>query len=196
MDGEARVLEDGIEVAPLERRGRQALEWIRGQDDEGEESDADCALNRESVSAQGARQRAAEQRDDAAEHRQNEDPEKHRAFVVPPYAGNLVDRRHGAVRILGDVENREVRGQVRVDQRREGDRDQRKLGQRGAGPDRHQAAVADPRAPERDNGLREGGAKRQHEGEMANLDDHGLATSSPSRQRPSFFSASTTSRGI
>ena len=63
-------------------------------------------------------------------------------------------------------------------------------------PTAHQAAVADPRAPERHDRLGEGCAEREHEGEMADLDDHGLATSSPSCQRPCFFSASTTSRGI
>ena len=83
-----------------------------------------------------------------------------------------------------------------VDERREGDRDQRELGQRGAAADAHQAAVADARAPERHDGLGERCGEREDEGEMADLDDHGLATSSPSCQRPCFFSASTTSRGI
>ena len=70
------------------------------------------------------------------------------------------------------------------------------LGQRGAAADAHQAGVADPGAPERHDRLGERRAEREDEGEMADLDDHGLATSSPSCQRPSFFSASTTSRGI
>ena len=83
-----------------------------------------------------------------------------------------------------------------VDERREGDRDQRQLDQRGAAADTHQAAIADAGAPERHDGLSEGRGEREDEGEMADLDDHGLATSSPSCQRPSFFSASTTSRGI
>ena len=41
MDREAGVLEDGIEVASLEGRGHEALERIRGQENEGEKSDAD-----------------------------------------------------------------------------------------------------------------------------------------------------------
>ena len=96
------------------------------------------------------------------------------------------------MRILGDVENREIRHQMGVDEGREGDRDQRQLAQRGAAADRHQADVADTRPQKtRHDGLGEGRAEREHEGEIADLDDHGLATSSPSCQRPSFFSAST-----
>src|SRR5271154_4227466 len=91
MDREARVLENGIEVASLEGRGREALERVRGQENEGEESDADQALNSERVGAQGARQRAAEQGDERAEQRENQDPQQHRALVVPPYARDLVD---------------------------------------------------------------------------------------------------------
>jgi hypothetical protein len=115
MDREARVLENGIEVASLEGRGRQTLERIRGQENEGEERHADEALNGERVRAQRAWERTAEQGDDRAEHRQNEDPQQHRTLVVSPDAGDLVDCRHCAVRILGDVENGKIRGQMRVD---------------------------------------------------------------------------------
>ena len=83
---------------------------------------------------------------------------------------------------------------MRVDQRCEGDRDERELRQRRAAPDRHQVRVADARAPGRDDRLRKRGAERQNESEMADLDDHFVA--SPSCQRPCFFSASTTSRGM
>ena len=110
---------------------------------------ADEALNGERVRAQRARQRAAEQGDDRAEHRQNEDPQQHRAFVEPPDAGDLVDRRHRAVRILRDVENGKIRRQMRIDERCECNCDQRELGQRGAAPDLHKLIVADARAPQR-----------------------------------------------
>ena len=73
--------------------------------------------------------------DERAEDRENEDPQQHRAFVVSPDAGDLVDRGHRAVRILGDVENRKIRGQMRVDERGEGERDQRELDQRRVAPD-------------------------------------------------------------
>ena len=85
---------------------------------------------------------------------------------------------------------------MRVDERGEGDPDQGQLRERGAAPNPHQPGVADAGAPERRDGLDERGGEREHKGEMADLDNHGLATASPSCQRPCFFKASTTSRGM
>ena len=51
MDREAGVLQDRIEVASLERRGGEPLERVRGQENEGEEGQADQALNGERVGA-------------------------------------------------------------------------------------------------------------------------------------------------
>ena len=196
MDREAGVLQDRIEVASLERRRREALERVRGQENEGEEGEADQALNGERVGAKLRRQRAAEQSDERAEDREDKNPQEHRAFVVSPDAGDLVDRGHRHVRILGDVEHGKVRGQVRVDERGESDRNQRELDERRVAPDIHECDVADPRAPERDDRLGERSCERQHKGEMADLDNHCVAAVIPSCQRPCFLSASTTSRGM
>ena len=196
MDREPGVLQNRIEVAPLEGRGRESLERVRGQENEGEEGHADQALNGERVGAQGAWQSAAKQGDERAEDRQNEDPQQHRAFVVPPHARDFVDRGHRHVRVLGDVENGKIRGQVRIDEGCESERDQRELDQRRVAPDRHESNVANASAPERDDRLGERGGERQHKGEMADFNNHCEAAVVPSCQRPCFFSASTTSRGI
>ena len=55
MDREAGVLQNRIEVASLERRRREPLERVRGQENEGEEGEADQALNGERVGAQASR---------------------------------------------------------------------------------------------------------------------------------------------
>ena len=73
---------------------------------------------------------------------------------------------------------------MRVDERGEGDRDQRQLDERGVASDAHQPVVADAGAPERHDRLDERGGERQHEGEMTDLDDHGLATFSPPASGP------------
>jgi hypothetical protein len=62
--------------------------------------------------------------------------------------------------------------------------------------DAHQPVGAGARAPGRLDRLGQRSGEREHEGEMADLDDHGLATASPSCHRPCFLSASTTSRGM
>ena len=63
------------------------------------------------------------QRHDGAEHREDEDPQEHRALVVSPYAGELVDEGLRRVRVLDDVEDREVGGRIGEGQRREGEAD-------------------------------------------------------------------------
>ena len=52
MDGEARILQDRIEVAPLEGRRSEPLERIRGRQNKYEECGADEALHAQGVGAQ------------------------------------------------------------------------------------------------------------------------------------------------
>ena len=138
------------------------------------------------LALQRLRQGAAEEGDERAEDREDQHPQQHRAFVVPPDPGNLVDRRGGAVGVLRDVEHGEIRDEMGVDERGEGDRETGELGQRRASSDRHQVGVAEARAPGRHDRLRQRGGEGENEGEMADLDDH-LAFA-PSCQRPCFFS--------
>ena len=84
---------------------------------------------------------------------------------------------------------------MRVDERGEGDGDQRQLKKRRIASDAHQTVVANAGPPERHDGLGERGGEREDEGEMTNLDDHCVAVV-PSCQRPCFLRASTTSRGM
>ncbi len=86
MDREARVLQNGVEVAALEGGRRNALERVRRQENEQQEGDTDEALHSERVGAQPARQRPPEKRHQRAEGRQDEDPQQHRALVVSPDA--------------------------------------------------------------------------------------------------------------
>ncbi len=185
----------GLRSLALERRRRQALERVRGQQDEGEEGGADHPLHGERVGAQPRGQRAAEDGDERAERRQDQRPQQHRAFVVAPHAGELVDRRRGAVRILGDVEHREVGGQMRPGERGEGERDEDELAERGARPDRHQRR--DRRAARRRAARSPAPATARRRGSSAKWPASTImAWRAPSCQRPCFLSASTTSRGM
>ncbi len=198
MDREAEVLQHGIEVAPLERRRLETRERIRRQEDEGEEGARDQALHRKDIGAQDRRQAAAEDDDERSKDAEDQHPEQHRAFVIAPDAGDLVDRRRGAVRILRDIEHRKIRRQMRVDERARCKRDSRELPERARRADRGETLVAAQRTPERQRRLQEREREREGERVMADLDDHGLASApcAPSCQRPSFFKASTTSRGM
>ncbi len=54
------------------------------------------------------------------EERQDQHPEQHRAFVIPPGAGDLVEHRLGGMRVLDHQPQREIRGDEGMHQRREG----------------------------------------------------------------------------
>ena len=92
-----------------------------------------------------------------------------------------------------------------VGQRRIGTDDERADRQRHGRGHRHKRIVAAQRAPHRHEGLHQRQRQREDERVMAEFDDHGIfvpvvggvaAAVSPSFQRPCFFSASATSRGI
>ena len=65
------------------------------------------------------RQIVAEHRHRRAEDGEDQHPQQHRALVVAPHAGNLVDQRLGRMRILGHVEHREIRDDIGMGQRNE-----------------------------------------------------------------------------
>ena len=92
MHREADVLQDRVEIASLGRRLRDAQERVRGHQDEQVERARDPGLHGEHVGAQRVRQVRAEQRDQRAEQREDQHPQQHRAFVIAPHAGELVDR--------------------------------------------------------------------------------------------------------
>ncbi len=74
MNGEAGILQDGIEVAALQRRLRNAQERIGRDQNEENECPRDRGLYREHVGFEPGRQIAAEQRDQRTEHAQDEHP--------------------------------------------------------------------------------------------------------------------------
>ena len=108
MDREAGILQDRIEVAALERRVGEARERIRCCEDEQQERRTDPALHAECAGAQCLRHDAREQRDRGPAERQDENPQKHRAFVISPNATDFVDERLCRMRILVDVCEREI----------------------------------------------------------------------------------------
>jgi hypothetical protein len=173
MDREPGILEQRVEVAPLDRRLGDAGERVRGREDEDQERVRDRALDRERVGAQAIGHAGAGERHHGAEQRQDQHPQEHRALVVPPHAGKLVDERLLRVRVLDDVEHREVGGHVGARQRRERESDEREHRERRRAGDSHEDRIAGAGAPERDDELDERQPECEREREMTGLDQHG-----------------------
>ncbi len=172
MEGEPRVLEQRVEVAAVGGHRKQPRERVRGRDDEQQRAKPEEPLDRQRTGAQARRQGPAEKRDEAAEQRQHEDPQHHRAFVAAPGAGDLVEHRLCQARILEDVEHREVGHDVGADEDREGERHQPQLQDRRRPRHIHQRPALRRRPDERHRPLHRRHEQRQHEREMADLYEH------------------------
>ena len=164
MDGEPDILQHRIEVAALARRRIEPVERIGRQQDEQRRrrprsrpgrparwlsaSPADCLPNMATS---------------AEEEGQDQHPQQHRAFVVAPDAGELVDQRDLRMRILPDVLRRKNPTSHGVGQRREGEGDNGKEQDGADRADLHQRPVATP------------GAENRHDRQ-----DHAIASASTS----------------
>ncbi|MDE1186253.1 MAG: hypothetical protein PW844_07230 [Pantoea sp.] len=163
--------------------------------DEDQEGDRDPGLHRQHVGAQRVRQVAAEHGDEAAEQRQDQQPEHHRSLVIAPDARHLEDHRHQRMGILPDVDDGKIGDDMGVGQDAEGEGDEHEQRDRARPGHIHHRLILAPGADQRDGRDDDGGGQRQNQCVMSKLDDHLLA-SSPPFQVPSFFRRSATSFGM
>ena len=112
------------------------------------------------------------QRDGRGEHRQNQNPQQHRAFVIAPDAGDFIDQRFRGMRVLDDIDEREIGLDMRDGQGQISVSHEAKSHQRGRRRDRHQALVAVDAAPYRQHGIDERQRQSEDERVMAGFDDH------------------------
>ena len=193
MEGQAGILEQRVQALALDGRRIEPQERVRGQDDKCQKTDADQPLHRQHPRAQGRRQVTAERRDHQAVDGEDQHPKDHRALVVSPHTGNLVEHRLQRVGILGDVRDREVGNDERPGQAPEGQGNEHELTGRRGPPQLHQPRIAALRTDQRQRSLDYRQAERENEGVMSNLRDHGLA---PPFHWPDFLIASATSGGM
>jgi len=102
VEGEARILQDWVEIAALERCVRNSQERIRRRQDEKVERSCDPGLHRQRIRFEHERQIGAENRDQRAEEGEDRHPQHHRAFMIAPDAGEPVDQWHRRIGILID----------------------------------------------------------------------------------------------
>ena len=123
MDREAEVLQDRVEVIPLDGRLREAQKGVGRQQNEEQERRANPGLNRQSGRRQIHRHGPRAQRHERAEEGEDQHPQEHGALMVAPDARDFIDEGLRRMGILDHVQQREIRDEIGVGQRREGDGD-------------------------------------------------------------------------
>ena len=131
MHRETEILQDRIEVAAFQRSLGEPPKRGGGKEDEKIKRGCDPGLHRQHVGLERSRQIDAERCDQGAEQRQDQHPQQHRAFVIAPNAGELIDQRHLRMRILVNIDHREIRRHITKRQRGERQHHKGKLRQRG-----------------------------------------------------------------
>jgi len=124
---EPRILQQGVEILPVEGGHRQPLERVRGKYDEGEKGHADHRLHTQDTRPQSGWKIAAEPCRHRTEKRHDQHPQQHRSLMVTPCAGDLVEHRLGGMAVEGDQPQREIRRDEGPHQRPECKRRQQEL---------------------------------------------------------------------
>jgi hypothetical protein len=181
MDGQAKVLEQGIEVTSLQRYREDAVEGVGGQQHKEQKANPHHAHDGQHPGHDLEWQIAAEGRDSGAPGGQKGRPEQQGALVGTPNRRDLKEGRHQGVGITGDIDDGEVVGQEGLHQESKGDggKDELAPGQ-GAGHI-HPVAVAPVGAHQGYRGLDQGQAQRQDQGKVTKFRDHWR---SPPEARP------------
>ena len=95
--------------------------------------------------------------------------------MVAPHAGQPIDQRHRRIRILVDIDHREVGRDVAGRERQKRDGDEEELRQSCRYSDAHEHRIVGTGADDRHNALDQRQTERQHQGVMAKFCDHLLA---------------------
>ncbi len=180
MDRQPDILKHRIQVPALSRRRHQPRKGIGGQQDEECECRRDPGLHRKHIRLQRLRQVSAEESDHRGKEDEDQQPQEHRAFVISPDPGDLVDQRLKGMRVLPYVLDREIRRHISECQHGEGECDQQKADERRVCSKRHQGGIAAPYPDDGQEALDDRGRERQDQRVMPEFDDHRMFSSPPS----------------
>ncbi|KAG0771517.1 hypothetical protein G6F22_016408 [Rhizopus arrhizus] len=172
MDDQPRVLQQRIEVAAFQWHRIQAQERVGGEDQEGEEADADHTHHRQDARLQRCRQVPREQRYRAGPQRQYQCPHQQRAFVRAPHRRIAVDHRQQRIGVLGHVAHREILLHECGGEHGERAGDQQQLGKGGRSRHRHPGRVVAMRAHQRQASLQQRGQQRAQQQDLTQFGQH------------------------
>ncbi len=127
MNRETRILQQRVQVPTIGRCRDESQERIRRRQREQQEADADEPEHSEYTRSEARRQLARAEGDGDRPDAQQENPEQQRAFMRTPHGGHSINHRQRGVRVLRDVEHREVEIHERRDETAERRRDHHEL---------------------------------------------------------------------
>src|SRR3954452_2064473 len=191
MEREDGILPQRIEAGAFEGRRIEPYERIRCEQDEEQERRPQQSLHTE----RGGRQpiaAALRKRDETGIKREYEYPQHHRAFMIPPSTGDLVEQRLRGVGVLRDIENGEIGHDERENQRAERETNEYELTHRRARSNGARNRALRAGAPKSGEALHNRERQRETQCQLTDFARH----VPPSFQRPARLSASTTSGGM
>ena len=173
MEDEAGILQQRVQLRPVQRRRDQPGERVRREQRKGQERHRDHRLHGQHPGLQAGAQIVTKAGDAGAIQRQHQHPQQHRAFVVAPGGRQPIGQRLAQRTVVGDQRHRKIRLAEQRHQTAEGDGDQHGLARRGSAPERHQRGIPPDGPQHRQHRL--GGSDQQGEdqGEMADFGKHG-----------------------
>ena len=174
---EPRVLQQRIELGPLERRRAQPQEGIGGEDQEPQERHPDQALDPQHPGLQRLAQPPAEQGHRRAIDAQDQHPQQHRPLVAAPGRGEAIGQRLLAVGMLGHQGDGKIAGDIARRQARNRRDHEAALQHGGRAAERHQHRIAPLRAPQGGARLDRRQEQCQNQGELPDFRSHGLLCS-------------------
>ena len=173
MDGQGRVLEQGIEGTTLHGWIGEADEGVGGQHGIGQEDRPDQALHRHRHGLEIPRQIPPPAGEHSTESREGEVPEQHGPLVAAPGGGDPVQKRFFRVRVGRNIGHREVGRDEGMSQGREGQGQGTEGGQGRTLPRPHQKAGPPVPADAGQQHQGQGQHQGEDQGEGAELGDHG-----------------------
>jgi len=176
MEDETGILQQGIELGPLDRGGAQPQEGVGGEQQKAQEGRADQPLDRQHPRLQRRPQISAEYGDGPAVERQDQHPQQHGALVAAPGGREPVDQGLGAVGVLGDQGHRKVFLNIAGGQRPEGDHHKQQLQERAGAAEGHQHRIGPRRAEQRRASLNDGDEQGENQRELADFSCHTVSS--------------------
>ncbi len=172
MQHHGRILQQRVEIAPIEGHRKQAVERIRGKQHEREEADVHQSHHAEHARDHIVRKTTAEHAHRDHPHSEYQRPQQQRAFMPAPDSGDAVLQRQRGIGSGRDKGDREILVDERGGETCESDCDENELSPRGGARDAHPRRFSSGGAGKREHALCQRNDQRQRQRELTEFGDH------------------------